>query len=133
LLFVLLRVSPKLAFFSTFVWVANGFLCWRRRGAGLLGATIAFCIFLVGLVTAIFAEDYYFGKPGAFDSLGPEVALLAEAACGLIWGFVVGTVLHFSSELPKRYIDRLRLTDDSCGPIVWRPLDDTPDADSDLR
>jgi hypothetical protein len=104
-----------------------------KRGAGILGVIIVSSVFFVVLPIAVFAQFHFFGDPGVFDGLGPNGALLAEFACGLILGAIASAVIYLSFGLSNRYIDRLRPDDDSCGPIVWRLLDDTPNALSNLR
>jgi hypothetical protein len=133
-LFLMLPLMSGVAFIITFVWIVVGFLVKRGvGGAGILGATIAVCIFSVGLAVASLVQGYFFGKPGALDGLGPGGALVAESACGLIFGATFCAILYLNFELPKRYINSVCPTDASCGPIVWHRFDDPRDSASSLK
>jgi hypothetical protein len=119
-------------------WVGIGCSCIAllfviKRGAGVLGTIIVVSAVFVFCPIAVFVQFRFFGDPGVFDGLGPKRALVAEFACGLIFGAIVSALIYLSFRLANRYIDRLRPNDDSCGPIVWRPLDETPNAVSNLR
>jgi hypothetical protein len=46
---------------------------------------------------------------------------------------ILSDVVYLSFRVSKRCIDRILPDDRSCGPIVWRPFVDTPNAVSNLR
>lgn len=125
--------APGSAFYGGIVGCCMALRLFIKRGAGIPGAMIVLCVFFVVLPIAFLIQFHFFGDPGVFDGLGPKGSLVAEFACGLILGAIVSALIYTSFGLLNRYIDRLRPDDDSCGPIVWRRLDDTPAPSSDSR
>jgi hypothetical protein len=131
--FALLRVFDAGLVIATGV-VVLGFLIERwRKGSGILGGTIAGGTLFLGLGIALYVWAYIFPEPARSDLLGPVRTLSILLVYGLIWGAIVSTALYFILKRTKQYLGRRPLRDDSCGPIVWRPLGRTRTAISDSR
>jgi hypothetical protein len=125
ILFANLRVFGAPVVIATYV-VLLGFLIGRwRQGTGILGGAIAGGGLFLGFAIAMYVWAYIFPEPAASDLVGPVLTLSILLVYGLIWGAMVSTALYFILKRTKQYLGRRPLRDDSCGPIVWRPLDRT--------
>jgi hypothetical protein len=94
---------------------------------------IAICYVLIGVVNENFVQASFSGK---IDGLDGDVIWLVQSALGLLMGATFGLAVYLILQVAKRYIGRRPVRpvpDYSCGPIVWRRLDDTRDPASDLR
>jgi hypothetical protein len=121
--------------FAIFIgFVLLGFLIERRLGGtGILGGISAGGILMVSAWAAFCVYFYLFSPPGSivkYDSVvaaGPSLVL-----GGLLWGAIISTPLYVVVKRTKQCLGRRPLRDESCGPIVWRPLGRTGTAASVL-
>jgi hypothetical protein len=131
--FALLRVFDAGLVIATGV-VVLGFLIERwRKGSGILGGTIAGGTLFLGFGIAHYVWAHIFPEPEVIDLVGPILTLPILLVYGLIWGAMISSALYLILQRTKRFLGPRPLKDDSCGPIVWRPLGRTRTAISDSR
>jgi hypothetical protein len=100
--------------------VLPGYILDRiKGGTGIGGGILCGCLTFVGYGLISYIDAYLFRDPTVVIG-DPLLILPLFLVAGLLWGAAVSIALHFI----VAKTNRTHLTDDSCGPIVWRRLDD---------
>ena len=124
---------PDRVFCQLFFSVAHALINKRHReearecfGVGTIAGVMLFGTLGVGCRDRRHSSSVFLHSK--LNEIGREASWLVEAALGLLWGAFVCVACNSIAKPAKRYINQIRprpIPNDTCGPIVWRPLDGT--------
>jgi hypothetical protein len=104
--------------------ILPGFLIGRAKGGtGIEGGTLSGCLVSAGFGIVICAYFYLYPEPGVFLVGGPVFFIANLSVIGTISGALVSAALCGMIKMARPFYQK-PLTDDACGRIVWRRLDD---------